>query len=99
MFLSVTHKILGPIALLIAIGAATTALISHEAVRAHDDLQSQEERAYEFLFSVERTQKALAAMEEFSNGILSFNRVVPAPTVATRYRSLLDTLETDIQAI
>lgn len=99
MFLSVTHRILGPIALLIVIGAATTALISYEAVRAHDDLQSQEERAYEFLFSVERTQAALQAIEDFSNDILSFNLVVPAPVIATRYQSLRDTLMGEIRSI
>ncbi len=99
MFLSVTHRILGPIALLIVIGAATTALISYEAVRTHDDLQSQEERAYEFLFSVERTQAALRAIEEYSNDILSFNYVVPAPVIAKRYQSLRDTLMGEIRSI
>lgn len=99
MFLSVKHRILGPIALLIVIGAATTAWISYEAVRTHNDLQSQEKRAYEFLFSVERAQEAFKSLEAFSGDILSFNDVMSPQTLRARYQLLRGALTDEISHI
>ena len=99
MSLSVTHRILGPIALLIVIGASATAWISHEAVRTHDELQSQEELAYEILFSVERAQKAFHSLDAFAEDVLNFNMVVAPDTLRARYQSLRDALRVEIAMI
>lgn len=99
MSFSVTHRILGPIALLILIGAATTGWISREAVRTHDDLQSQEEMAYDLLFSVERAQDAFQALAGFASDVLTFNTVYPPEKLALEYGAMRTTLENELSHI
>lgn len=99
MSFSVTHRILGPIALLILIGAATTGWISREAVRTHDDLQSQEEMAYDLLFSVERAQDAFEALAGFASDVLTFNTVYPPEKLALEYGAMRTTLENELSHI
>lgn len=88
MFLPVAHRILGPIILLILIGAATTTWISYDAMRTHDVLLAEDALSYGVVATVERAQTAHGQLDEFITDILNFDQVVPPEELRDSYEKL-----------